>query len=143
MNFHLNYWAILVAGLSNMVIGFIWYGPLLGKAWATEMGWKEKSAEEMALMKKKAMWMYPQQFIGALIMAFVFAHVFAAFWGASIERTLGNGLMGAFWMWLGFIAVLKYGDKLWGGKSIKLFFIDSGYWLVSLLAMGAILTCWK
>ena len=143
MNFDLNYWAILVAGVSNMVIGGLWYGPLFGKAWATEMGWKTKTPEEMAQLKKMSPRLYAQQFIGALVMAYVFAHVLAAFWGSGTERTVGAGLMGALWMWLGFIAVIKYGDKLWGGKSFKLFFIDAGYWLVSLLAMGVILACWR
>src|SRR6266478_3785234 len=35
----LNYWAILAAVAASMVIGFLWYGPILGKAWMKEMGW--------------------------------------------------------------------------------------------------------
>ena len=35
--------AILVASLSTLVVGFIWYGPLFGKAWLFENGFTEES----------------------------------------------------------------------------------------------------
>src|SRR6266481_3394353 len=40
MHMHsLNWLAILVAGLSTMVVGFLWYSPLLfAKSWMREMG---------------------------------------------------------------------------------------------------------
>ena len=41
----LNYLAILVAGISNMVIGFLWYGPIFGKMW---MGLIGKTADELS-----------------------------------------------------------------------------------------------
>jgi len=35
---HLNWLAILVAAISTMVVGFLWYSPLLfAKAWMREM----------------------------------------------------------------------------------------------------------
>ena len=33
MEFSFNWLAILAATLSAFVVGFLWYGPLLGKAW--------------------------------------------------------------------------------------------------------------
>lgn len=126
-----------------MIVGFIWYGPLFGKAWSREMGWGAMTGEQVQAMKKKAMFMYPQQFIAALLMAYVFAHVLGAFYAAQVGRSVGTGLQGAFWMWLGFILPLKYAEKLFGGKSWKLFLIDSGYWLVSILVMGAIIAGWE
>jgi len=32
MSYHINIWAILACGVASLVIGFIWYGPLFGKA---------------------------------------------------------------------------------------------------------------
>jgi hypothetical protein len=135
MNFVINYWAILLAGVANMVIGFLWYGPILGKTWATEMGWGKMTPEQVNEMKKKANLLYPQAFIGALLTAYVFTHVLQAFGSASIS----SALFGALMMWLGFIVPLKYGDKLWGGKSFKLFFIDTVYHLIALGVMAIIL----
>jgi hypothetical protein len=139
MEYDVNLWTVLVCGVASMVLGFLWYGPLFSKPWAKEMGWDLNNAQQMDKMKGAASTAYPQQFIGALLLAYVFAHVLLAFESNSV----GMALQGAFWMWLGFIVPLKYGDKLWGGKSFKLFFIDSGYYLVQLLVFAAILQIWK
>ena len=34
----INMTAILVATVANFILGFLWYTPLFGKAWAKEMG---------------------------------------------------------------------------------------------------------
>jgi hypothetical protein len=51
--------------------------------------------------------------------------------------------MTGFWVWLGFFAPLQSDEVLWGGKPWKLFFINTSYRLVSLLAMGLILALWR
>ncbi len=134
MEVTINFWAILLCGVVSMVLGGLWYGPLFGKSWMREMGFDKMSPEALEAMKKKAMrTAYPQQFLGALLMAYVFAHVLFMF----ETDTVTLGLQGAFWMWLGFIVPVKYGEKLWGGKSCKLFGIDALYYLV-LLALFAV-----
>ena len=35
----INMVAILVATVANFIVGFLWYSPLFGKAWAKEMGY--------------------------------------------------------------------------------------------------------
>jgi len=139
MEFVINYWAVLVAGISNMVVGILWYGPLFGKSWAVEMGWGNKSKEEMAQIQKAAQPGYLKSFIGALLMAYVFAHVLIAFESDSVSLAV----QGALWMWLGFVVPVMYGKVLWENKSHKLFAIDSFYYLVALAAMSLILTLWK
>jgi hypothetical protein len=138
MEYDVNIWAVLVAGVASMVTGFLWYGPLFGKAWAREMGWGSLSPEQKDEMGKEAGKNYPQQLVGAIIMAYVFAHVLLAFESDSV----GMALQGAFWTWLGFIAPVKYGDVLWNKKSYKLFFIDSLYYLLNLAVFAVILTLW-
>jgi len=138
MDFNINYLAVLVAGISNMVIGGLWYGPLFMKPWSKEMGFDKRSPDEIARMKAGSKTAYPQAFVGALLTAVVLAHVMQAFGADSIA----GGLTGAFWSWLGFIVPVKYGDKLWGGKSFKLFFIEVFYYLVSLSVMSIILVSW-
>ncbi len=138
MDVDVNFWAVVVCAVASMVTGFLWYGPLFGKAWAREMGWGNLDSEQSKRMMEKAKVAYPQQFIGALIMAYVFAHVLAAF----DSSTVSMGLQGAFWMWLGFIVPLKWGDTLWSGKSKKLFSIDSFYYLVNLAVFAIILNLW-
>ena len=122
-----------------LVVGFLWYGPFFSKHWMKEMGMDKMSAAEMASMKKAANSKYLQQFIGALIMAYVFDHMLVTY----NSTTVGMALQGAFWVWLGFIVPVKYGDKLWGGKSAKLFFIDSFHYLVTLAVFALIFVSWK
>jgi len=46
---------ILVAAISTMVVGFLWYSPLLfAKAWMREMGYDPNDKARMAEMKKSA-----------------------------------------------------------------------------------------
>lgn len=129
MEFEVNYWAILVCGIANMVIGSVWYGPLFGKMWMAE----RKMDKPMAGWNPTAT--YIQAFIGALVTAYVFTHILQAFEADSI----GMALQGAFWSWLGLILPVKYGDKLWNNASNKLVAIESSYHLVSLAVMGIIL----
>ena len=53
------------------------------------------------------------------------------------------GLQGGFYMWLGFILPVKYGDKIWNNKAFKYVAIDLGYWLLLLLVNGIIISLWK
>jgi Protein of unknown function (DUF1761) len=141
----INYWAVLASGVAAMVIGFLWYGPLFGKVWAVEMGWGNKTKEEMDAMKKSAGKKYPQQFIGAMLMAYVFAYMMFYLYYCHFSQTptVALGLQGVFWVWLGFIVPVKYGGVLWEGKSFKLFFIDAVYYLVQLAVMATILVAWR
>ena len=136
----INYLAVLVAAVANMVIGSIWYGPLFGKKWVKLQGW---SKDDMEKMKEKGMSKtYLLAFVGSLLMSFVLFHalVFAAtYLNAS---GINAGVMAGFWNWLGFVAPVTLGMVLWEGKSWKLWFLQTGYYLVSLCVMGIILTTW-
>lgn len=135
----INYLAVLVAGVSSMVTGFLWYGPLFGKKWLQYMGWRPEEAEER---KKGATRGYVIMFIGSLIMAYVLAH--ALVFASEYTKTTGvsAGLMVGFWNWLGFVAPVTVGAVLWEGKPWGLFFLNAGYQLLNLLVMGIILAVW-
>ena len=138
-----NYLAILACGIANMAIGFLWYGPLFGKPWADMMGFKFNTPEDQKAMQKKAMPGYAASFIGALVTAYVLSH--AITFASAYLNVAGYtaGLTAGFWNWLGFIAPITIGIVFWDGKPWKLWFINSGYWLVSLLVMGVILAVWR
>ncbi len=140
----IHYWAVLVAGIAAMIVGGIWYGPLFGKMWMHGMGFDPHDKALMDKMKKQSGASYPQMFIGALLMAFVLAHVLWAFGKAMgpMDPVMA-GAQGGLWTWLGFILPVKYGDKLWQGKKFKYVAIDLGYWLVNLLVMAIIISTWR
>ncbi len=141
MEIPINMWAVLAAGVSNMVIGFLWYGPIFGKPWAALMGF---TPEKMETMKKRGGMgkTYFFALLGALVMAFVFAHALIFAEGYLSTRGILSGLVGAFWNWLGFVVPVLAGQIFWEGKPLKLYLINVFYYLVSLLAMSVIFEMW-
>ncbi len=138
----INYWAVLACGVVSMVLGFLWYGLLFGKAWVRLMGWDPANQARMEEMQKGANKGYALSFLGALVMAYVLAH--ALVFASSYTNTGGvpAGLMVGFWNWLGFIAPVTLGSVLWEGKSWKLWTFNNGYNLLQLLVFGVILALW-
>ena len=143
MSVEINYLAVLASGISNIIVGFLWYGPLFGKPWASMMGLNFDSPEAMKEMQKKAIPGYIGSFIGALVMAYVLSHSITFASSYMNVSGYGAGLSSAFWMWLGFIAPVTVGVVFWDRKPWKLWFINGGYWLVTLLIMGVILAVWR
>ena len=137
----INYWAVLIAAVASMALGFLWYGPLFGKIWMTLSGMTD---ETIALAKSKGMGKgYALSFLGSLVMSYVLAHaiVFASAYLQVSE--VSAGLTAGFWNWIGFIAPVTLGTVLWDGKPWKLWFLNNAYQLTSLLVMGVILSLWK
>lgn len=135
---YINYTAVLVAGLIPMVMGFIWYGPLFGKPWMQMVGMTPKMMEEA---KKKGMGKkYTLMFFGALVMSYVLAQIV----DYSFSATITEGMSVGFWVWLGFVATTMLSSSLFAVKSkpVALFALDSGYYLVCLMLMGALLAVW-
>ncbi len=137
-----NYLGILACGIANMIIGFLWYGPLFGKPWADMMGFKFDSPEAMKEAQKKMMPGYIASFLGALILAYTLSHSLT--FASAYLNVAGAwaGLTAGFWNWFGFIVPVTVGIVFWEGKPWKLWFINAGYWLASLLVMGLILALW-
>ena len=133
---NVNFIAVFVAAIASMIIGFVWYSPFaFGKMWMGEMG---ISAKKVADKKKKQNMPVTLgiSFIAALVMAYVLAHIISY----AQAKTVLEGAQAGFWLWLGFVATTMLSSVLFGGKSVKLFIINSAHYLVVLLVMGAILT---
>jgi hypothetical protein len=141
MHMHsLNWVAILVAAISTMVVGFLWYSPLLfAKPWMREMGYDPNDKAKTEEMKKSAGRAYGGSFVASLISAFTLALIFH---GLRAEDW-HFGIMASFHIWLGFVATVQFTGALFMKQSMKLFAINTGYQLVCYLVMGTILTVWK
>jgi len=132
----INWWAMLGCVVAAMAIGSLWFGPLFGKMWMGLIGLTPEGMKSMKMTVAGAM------FGGAVtsfLMAYVLAHVytFASAYTGMVGVT--GGLTAAFWCWLGFAVPLTAGGFLWEGKSWKLWVLTAAYWLVTMLAMGAII----
>jgi len=141
MHMHsLNWLAILVAAISTMVVGFLWYSPVLfAKPWMKEMGYDPNDKAKTEEMKKTAGPAYGGSFVASLISAFTLALILH---GLRAED-LHFGLMASFHIWLGFVATVQFTGALFTKQSMKLFGINTGYQLVCYLVMGVILTLWQ
>lgn len=133
----INYWAVLVSGVAMMVLGGLWYSPLLfGNIWIKLSGFSQKDMEKAKQKGMAASYFF--NFVATLVMAYILAH-FVDYVDAT---TWQDGLLAGFWIWLGFIATVSLASVLWEGKPFSLYLINIAYYLVGLPIMGVILTLW-
>jgi hypothetical protein len=129
----MNPLAILLAGLSNVILGMVWYNPsVFGSAWMRMSNITPDQAEKG---KKRMPLMALSGFVAAMFMAWVLSIVQAAFGVYDIISALDVG----FWIWAGFVAPVLLGSVLWETKPFTLYLINATYWLLALLSMSAIL----
>jgi hypothetical protein len=137
MEVPVNYGVVLVAAVANMVLGSLWFGPLLGKAWMNAGGWTK---EKMMEAKKKGMAVsYALMALGSVVMACTLAHVLVltnVYFGTS---GVSLGISVGFLSWIGFVAPVTMGVVLWENKTWTYWMITYMYYLVALVLMGAIL----
>jgi len=126
-----NIWSLLAAVIASMVIGFVWYSPILfGKQWRMLSGISPKKikAANMPLL-------YSKSFIAVFIMVYILAQLEYL---VLVSNAAEGATLGAM-VWLGFVAATTVNTVLFEKKSWTLFFINSGYHLACLLVSGAIL----
>lgn len=129
MDVPINYLAILPAAVAAMIVGWIWYGPLFGKAWLALAG----------NPRPKAAVVYPVAFVATMVTAYVIAYVTGV-----TSEALGNGylvpaLFTAFFLWLGFSAARSLIVTLFESRPVKLFLINTGHDLVVALVIATII----
>lgn len=137
---HLNWLAVLVAAASAIVLGFLWYSPLLfAKPWMREMGYDINDKAKVKEMQKSA----GPAYFASLVASFVSAFILALFFHWVRVQDVHEGLGVAFHVWLGFVATVQLTGALFMKQSMKLFAINTGYQLVCYLVMGTILAAWR
>lgn len=133
MDVEVNWLAVILAALSTMVVGSIWYTPVVfGKQWA-----------KLARLDKNNM-ASPAKAIGttlvvSLITAYVLAHVtFLSnnFFGNSYMQ---DALTTAFWVWLGFTAARFITHDAFENRPWKLTLMNVAHELVTFMVMGQII----
>lgn len=133
----MNYVAILVAAILNMVIGAFWYSPaLFGKSWMDLVGFRPEDVRKRSAGARRA---YALTFVGSFVMAYALARVM---WYAKVQYA-GAGVVLALLVWLGFVATTHAANYLFEGRPFRLFSINAGYPLVSLVLMGLLLGAWR
>jgi hypothetical protein len=121
-----------------MVVGFLWYGPLFGKHWAKLVG---MSKDKMLEANKSMPTTYGIMFASSLLMAYVLEHFIWYAAPGPHYLTLFIAVKTAVWAWLGFVATFALTKSLYAvdRKPWTLYLIETGYYLTTLVVMGAIL----
>ena len=127
---------LTAAVVGGMGLGFLWYGPLFGKHWLKLVGMTEEKMK--AAMKEGMAKVYGISFFAALVLAY-FTGALVKMMGAT---TVVTGAQVGFMIWLGFVATTHISSYLYENKSMKLYKLNMGYFLVQLLVMGGILALW-
>ena len=136
---NVSLWPVLVAAIATMVLGFLWYSPLLfARPWMIAMGYDPEDKARMDELRKSASKSYTLSLVASLVSAFVLAKIVHV----TTVNTVLYGMKVGFAVWLGFVTTVQLTAKLFGNQSTKLYLINTGYQLVCYLAMGAILAVW-
>lgn len=162
-----NFLMTALAALVPMVIGFLWYGPMLFQnAWMKELGFTKESLEggNMALIFGLS---YVLSFLFAFLLQTLVIHQFGAqsvlmgepgFVEGTGEaftyfeefmqnygdrfRTFGHGALHGGLMGVFVVLPVMGTNALFERKSFKYVAINVGYWVVTMAIMGGILCQW-
>ncbi len=133
-----NWAAVAVAGVAAFLIGGTWYSALFGKLWIRMQGWSD---EKVAEMKAK---MSPARFLAgqlacSLVLAFTVALLVVTL---NLRSVMEGACLGSI-LWLGPAAGIGLMNHLASGRRAGVYFIDTGYQFVCLVAQGVILATWR
>ena len=126
----LNIWAILVAGVLNMLIGAIWYSEaLFGKKWMAYLGFKKEELNPS-----------PGLFVFVFFLGLLVAVIMALFLqGASALEGLAYGAI----IGLGLVVPTMLTHALYEQRKGGLMLITTGHVLLNFMAYGALLAGWQ
>ena len=154
----INWMAILLASLSTLVLGFIWYNPkVFGNIWMKEAGLTLESLKGANMFK-----MLAGSFIYAFLMSIVLQFLVIHQWGVyssqlnikDVDPTIYKNFMDAFGhtyrtfkhgAFHGFISGLFLAlpligtNALYERRSFKYVLVTGGFWIVSFMIMGGII----
>lgn len=127
----INWLSVIVAAVSSFAVGGLWYGPLFGRAWMDGFGFTEEELADRNM---------PMVFGLSLLLALIASINLEMFIGA--EASLAFGVFAGFAAGLGWVATFLGILYLFEKRSLKVYLVNSGYCVVALTLMGAILGAW-
>lgn len=133
----INYIAVLLAAVSSMVVGAIWYAkPVFGRTWMRLSGITEQDASKGAALPLVLTFLL--SILTALVLAgaTVIAHEFYD------GMYLVDALVTAVILWAGFTAARFFVHDLFDRRSRKLTTLNSAHELVTILVMAIIIGVW-
>ena len=159
-----NLFAILVAALSTLVVGFIWYNPkVFGTIWMRESGMTEekmKGTNMLILFSLSIVYAFlistvlngivihqnsVVSLVGGPPMLETAKPSYAIFMTDYKDafRTFKHGALHGFLTGLFLVLPVIGTNSLYEKRSFKYVLIVSGYWMVAFMIMGGIICAWR
>jgi len=134
MDVDISWLAVVLAAVSSMVVGMVWYArSLFGNAWIS------LAKLDKRVLEKANGTALIVAFISSLVMAYVLAHVTFLSHAYFDNSFLQDAVTTAFWMWLGFVGLRVLMHDAFEGRRKKLTMINAGNELVTIMIMGLII----
>ncbi len=134
MDVQINFWAVLAAMISSLIVGSIWYAmPVFGKIWA-KLAKIDMTKDRGSVAKPIIVTM-----VVSLVTAYVLAHVAYLSNQFFNNSFLQDSVTTAFWMWLGFTAARFITHDAFEGRPMKLTALNIGNEFVTLMVMGIVI----
>jgi len=118
----------LVVAVLNMVVGFIWYGPLFSKLWMREVGLSEKEIGNGPGIG----------YLYTMVAAFIMGCVASFLVGLTGVTSVADGLVLGLLIGVGFVATSFATTYIFSMRSLKLYFIDVTYQVITIVLAGAV-----
>lgn len=134
MEIQVNWWAVILATVSSMIVGSIWYAPqVFGNKWAKMVGLTPKK------MQSGSIWAIPIAILTSMVTAYVLAHTTYLSHSFFQNSFMIAALTTAFWVWLGFTAVRFMTHDQFEQRPFKLTFLNIAHEFVTFMAMALII----
>lgn len=134
MEVEINYLAVVLAMLSSMVVGSIWYArSVFGNTWI-KLAKIDMSKNSGPVAKPILITM-----VVSLVTAYVLAHVTYISSVFFEKDFLESALTTAFWLWLGFTAARFITHDAFEGRPEKLTLLNLGNEFVTIMLMGLVI----
>lgn len=158
----INYLALLLAALSTLLVGFVWYHPkVFGTIWMKETGLTESKMKTGNMIMLFGMAVF-YSFLISFILQFLVIHQWGVLSAAGGDptitlpsyaafmkdyghtfRTFQHGMLHGFMTGL-FLALPIVGtNALFERKSWKYTLVSGGFWILSMMLMGGIICAMK
>lgn len=125
----MNWLAVVLATVAFFAVGAIWYTALFGKIWQREVG----LSDEQLAGGRNMMLVMGTCFVLEFIVCLTVGHMFDF-----LEPSDRSKMMIAVGLALGVMAPAIGITYLYMRKSLKLFLVDAGHFVVGMAAVGAV-----